>query len=97
MGTPDKDYQEELPVRFDFTTALQGEDITSFEVTAIVANGGDATPSSFLKDSALKIGSYIDQWIKGGVINTKYHIRCLVTTSSGRKLVGSGYIKVIKR
>ena len=97
MSSLIKDYQETLPLQFDFTDSLNGETITSGMLSVLVTSGNDASPTALFGGAATIGASSIIQFLTAGVINTFYHIRCIVNTSGNRVLVVSADLQIIKR
>lgn len=97
MTIRDKDFEEKLPLVFDFTDALGEATINSLITTAVVSTGSDINPESIFLTGASISDKTVVQWLKDGVIDTVYHIRCKVITSDTRTLVGSADIGVISR
>lgn len=83
----EKDYQEIVPMQFDFTAALASETIASTTITIYVTKGTDAAPQSVLLNAQTTAGAIVTQWLTGGVIGVIYHLRCKVLLNSGRSLV----------
>lgn len=95
-----KDYQETLPLRFDFTDALAGESIAALPTLTVEAEQqGDTTPNNLLQGSFVYTTKTVTQVITGGVVGVTYHLRCTVLTNGSppRTLVASAEIPVIKR
>jgi hypothetical protein len=56
-------------------------------VTIAVAEGVDAGVAAMLHGAPTIVGNVVLQRIINGVDKVDYHLRCTITTSSGRKLV----------
>lgn len=83
----EKDYQEIVPMQFDFTASLSSETITSTTITISVKTGTDTTPQSVLLNAQTTAGAIVTQWLTGGIVGVIYHIRCKALLNSGRSLV----------
>ena len=93
----DKDISERDNIRFDFTLALAtGETISSAIVTCEVADGTDATPSAMLSGVPTVASPLVTQLVIAGTLNVSYYLRCVATLSTGRVLVATGLMRVLK-
>lgn len=89
-----KDVEEETPVTFAFDLAA-GETITSAVVTASVYKGTDPSPAAILSGPPdWSAGDSVAQMVIGGLAGVVYKLRCVATTSAGRKLVNPPLLKV---
>ena len=84
-----KDYQEVVPVQFDFTAALLSDTIVSSVVSISVIKGQDLSAQSVLQSASTIGGGIVTQWLAAGVVGVIYHIRCKVLLSSNRILVAA--------
>lgn len=106
---PAMDLQEVDDIPFDFTDDIvTGETISGVAITCEVISGTDGAPSSMVTGSALigtitsgvftegASGKVVLQRFTAQVRDVSYAIRCVVTLSSGRKLVAAGELPVVK-
>lgn len=91
-----KDFEETLPVYFDYSNDLASETISSQTIQVSVKSGTDSTPQTFLQNASTQALGVVTQWVKGGVIGTVYNIRCKIVTSAGRELVEVANIEIVK-
>lgn len=91
-----KDLQETRPLLFDFTQSLSTSSISAFETSVQCIVGEDVDPSDLLDGdpTIATSGKVIIQWLKDGIVDNVYYIRCAITTSDGRTLVGKKNIKI---
>lgn len=89
--TSSKDPAEIVDVSFEFTAELGAETITPLSpvVTVALVSGVDADPSAILQGAASIVGGVVLQRVRQGVDKCDYHMRCVVDTDSGRRLVRS--------
>lgn len=87
MFTPPKTPTEEEFYSFDYARLLgPGETISGSVWTVSVLEGTDASPSSMLSGAPSVSGSRVSHKLIGGVVETRYCIKCQATTSLGQKI-----------
>jgi hypothetical protein len=93
------DVEESRPIQFDFTAALGGDTIATYDVDITTVAGTDPLPELILDGAAtLNLAkNIVTQWIHDGVNGVTYSVRCVVTTADGRELVGAINIEIVKR
>lgn len=84
---------------FDFDYAgdrrmAAGETILSASISISVVSGRDPNANSMLSGSVVISGRLVRQLVVDGVVPTKYHLKCLVTTSNGQILDSCGDFEV---
>lgn len=89
-----KDPEEVVILSVDFVNILvSGETILTAAVTA--EDQGGALEASMVNGSAdITAAPVVRQKIQAGTAGTRYLIRFKITTSTGRTLVGAGYLPV---
>ena len=107
---PAMDLNEVDDIPFDFTRDLvAGETITSVAITCAPIQGADADSQDMVTGTALvgtmTAAGVFTESASGGVVlqrftaqvrDVSYAVRCVVTLSSGRKLVAAGELPVVK-
>lgn len=87
MSFSDKAQAEKETFTFDFVRLLgTGETISTSTWTVTVKAGTDPTPSSMLSGAPAVAGTKVSHLIQGGVLDTRYCIKCQITTSAGQTL-----------
>lgn len=96
----DKDVGESDDLIFRVVELRSGESFSAADVVITIEPryGDDANAAAMLV-GPLEVGTYKDapaiyQRLQGGVAGVVYLIRCLVTLSSGRKLVAAMLLRV---
>lgn len=106
---PAMDLAEVDDIPFNFNDDIvTGETIVSADITCEVITGADATPQAMVTGSYLvgsisggvftagASGKVVLQRFTAQARDVSYAIRCVVTLSSGRKLVAAGELPVVK-
>lgn len=106
---PAMDLSEVDDIPFDFTDDIvTGETITDADITCEVISGTDGSPQGMVTGSYLvgtitagvftagAAGKVVLQRFTAQQRDVSYAIRCVVTLSSGRKLVAAGELPVVK-
>ncbi|ARO88165.1 hypothetical protein EBAPG3_010465 [Nitrosospira lacus] len=93
---PEKDPAEELWLTFNYGPALTvGETVSLVNMSVQLKAGVDASPSTFISGMAVVMGDgKVLQFARAGVDQATYLVKCVATTSSGRKLVLAGKVPV---
>lgn len=84
------DYQDIEDIVFDYARVLTTtETIVSAVCVVDLRTGSDDNPSLVLGEDPKTAPRFVSQRVVGRFKGTKYNLRCLATTSSGRRLVTS--------
>lgn len=94
---PEKDYQEVLPLTFNFNFDLQaGETINTPLVTCAYESGAaDTNPSALISGAPVVSAGSVIQMVQAGNPETNYLFRAKVNTSLNRVLVRGAILPVV--
>jgi hypothetical protein len=96
QATQHLDVEEVDLIPFEFgKSLLAGESIASAALSCTLHAGVDSSPALLLQGPPQIAGTQVLQMVAGRITDATYHLRCVATLSSGRKVVVACYLPCV--